>query len=70
MRFHRCHLCRTDVPAPEAVLRGDGHRLLAWHRGCFPGTLATPPAPRAGCVPAPRTTSPNIRWTVPAAPQV
>jgi hypothetical protein len=34
-RKHTCTDCHQPIPAGLAVLRGNGHELLAWHRECF-----------------------------------
>ena len=30
-----CEACNRPIPTGTATLRGNGHRLLAWHRDCF-----------------------------------
>ena len=34
-RKHTCTDCHQPIPAGLAVLRGNGHELLAWHRECY-----------------------------------
>jgi hypothetical protein len=34
-RKHTCTDCHQPIPTGLAVLRGNGHELLAWHRACY-----------------------------------
>jgi hypothetical protein len=35
MARYTCTDCHQPIPNGLGVLRGNGHELLAWHRGCF-----------------------------------
>lgn len=46
MRHHTCTDCHQPIPVGTAVLRGNGHELLAWHRECFTLHRALPTSDR------------------------
>lgn len=39
MRHHTCTDCHQPIPVGTAVLRGNGHELLAWCRECAPSPV-------------------------------